>query len=218
MTTTLVTQRRARARQAPALAAAGLRLVRQPGAWSPARLRLRVFQGFEQPDLLLIVSDWGSREAAETYLRTSPVRPPLDALTVGKSEQGFYHELTVYEPLLAPVTVASCTRIACSRAVLTRLLSYMLEVTGPTLRAQPGLASHTLYQNEDRPTQFLSVRGYDSIEAYEAVRRTVAPRLDDGLRERGARLTYFVGHAVADLAPPAAGDEAARGAPSLDAP
>ena len=177
MTTTLVTQRRARAQQAAALSAAGLRLVREPGGWSPARLRPRVFQGLQQPDLLLIVSDWSSREAAETYLKTSPVRPPLDALTVGKSEQGFYHELTVYDPLVAPVAVASCTRIACSRAAMMGLLGYMLEVTGPTLRAQTGLVLHTLYQNEDRPTQFLSIRGYESVEAYDAVRGTVAPGL-----------------------------------------
>ena len=206
MTTTLVTQRRARAHQAATLAEAGLRLVREPGAWSPARLRLRVFQGLQQPDLLLTVSDWTSREATEAYLKTSPVRPPLDALTVGKVDQGFYHELTAYEPLLAPVAVASCTRVACARTAMMRVLSYMLEVTGPRLRAQPGLVMHALYQDEDRPSQFLSIRGYESVEAYEAVRRTVAPRLDQGLRERGARMTYFVGQAVADIAAPRPGE------------
>jgi quinol monooxygenase YgiN len=208
MTTTLVTQRRARPGHAPELAAAGLRLVSEPGAWSPGRRRLRVFQGVQQPDLLLVVSDWSSREAAETYLKTSPIRPPLDALTVGKPEHGFYHELTVYEPLIAPVVVATCTRLACSRAAMTRLLPYLLEVTGPRLRAQPGLVLHALYQNEDRPTQFVSIRGYDSVEAYEAVRHGIAPRLDAGLRERGTRLTYFVGQPVADLASPPTGGTA----------
>lgn len=200
MATTLVTQRHVRDQQAATLADAGLRVVREPGGWSPARLRLRVFQGLEQADLLLIVSDWSSRGAAEAYLKTSPVRPLLDPFTVGKVDQGFYHELTAYEPLRAPVAVASCTRIACSRPAMMGLLSYMLEVTGPRLRAQPGLVLHALYQNEDRPNQFLSIRGYESAEAYEEVRRSIAPRLDAGMRERGGRLTYFVGHPVADIA------------------
>jgi hypothetical protein len=90
---------------------------------------------------------------------------------------------------------------------MSRLLAYMLDVTGPTLRAQPGLVLHALYQNEDQPSQFLSMRGYESIEAYEAIQRGVYAKLDVGLRERGARLTYFVGQAVADVKSPGAGDE-----------
>jgi quinol monooxygenase YgiN len=207
MTTTLVTQRRARSSQGADLAAAGLGLLGEPASWSPTRLRLRLFQGRQQPDLLLIVSDWASREAAETYMRTSPIRPEIDALTLGKVDYGFYHELTSYEPLTAPVALATCTRVTCSRAAMSRLLAYMLDVTGPTLRAQPGLVLHALYQNEDQPSQFLSMRGYESIEAYEAIQRGVYAKLDVGLRERGARLTYFVGQAVADVKSPGAGDE-----------
>ena len=101
---------------------------------------------------------------------------------------------------------------------MTGVLTYMLEVTGPRLRAQPGLALHALYQNEDQPTQFLSIRGYESAAAYEAVRRTVAPRLDAGLHERGARLVYFVGQSVADLSPPPTRSVAAEAAPAHDAP
>jgi quinol monooxygenase YgiN len=213
MTTTLVTQRRARAGQATALVAAGVRLLAATDIWVPARLRLRIFQGRQRPDLLLMVSDWTSREAVRPHLEAGPIRSELDAYTLGEPEHGFYHVLTSYEPLTAPIALATCTRITASRAVLSRLLAYMIDVTGPTLRAQPGLILHTLYQNEDRPTQFLSIRGYESVEAYEAVQRTVAARLNAGLRERGARLTYFVGQTVAEWAPPGAAPDAAGHAP-----
>jgi quinol monooxygenase YgiN len=209
MTTTLVTQRRARSTRATNLAAEGLRLLGEADAWSPGRLRLRLFQGRQHPDLLLIVSDWTSREAAQTYLKTSPIRPPIEALTLGKAAYGFYHELTSYEPLTAPVAIATCTRVTCSRAAMSALLTYMLDVTGPILRAQPGLILHALYQNDDQPSQFLSMRGYASLESYEAVRSGIYARLDAGLRERGAHLTYFVGQAVADIMPPTAGGERA---------
>jgi hypothetical protein len=206
MTTTLVTQRRARAGQADALAAAGVRLL-ATGAAFPARLRIRIFQGLERPDLLLTVSEWTGREAVRPGLEDGPIRTEFDALAVGEPEFGFYHELTGYEPFTLPVTVATCTRIICSRTALSPVLAYMLEVTGPTLRARPGLITHALYQNEDRPAQFLSIRGYASVEAYEAVRRSVSRRLDAGLRERGARLTYFVGRPLADVTRPGSGTE-----------
>src|SRR5438067_7835449 len=143
MTTTLVTQVRARAGQAPALPAAAVGHFRAADGWSPARLRLRLFQGREQPDLLLIVSDWTSRVAARRYLEAGPIRPELEGLALGAVEHGFYHELTTYEPLTAPVALARCTRLSCARTAMSRLLSYMLEVTGPALRAQPGLLLHT---------------------------------------------------------------------------
>jgi quinol monooxygenase YgiN len=209
MTTTLVTQRRARAGQATALVAAGLRLLGQGDAWNPARLRLRLFQGRHQPELLLMVSDWTSREAVRPQLLSSLIRSELDELTLGDVEYGFYHELTNYEPLLAPVALVTCSRLTCSRAALTRFLSYMLDVVVPTLRAQPGLVLHTLYQNEDRPNHFLTIRGYASVESYEAVMRTVFAKLDTGLREHGARVTYFDGQPVADFALPATGRESA---------
>src|SRR5690242_6752117 len=118
MMTTLVAQRRAQAGQATALAAAGVRLLTTAGG-NPARLRIRIFQGLERPDLLLTVSDWTSREAVRPGLEAGPIRAEFDALTRGTPELGFYHELTSYDPLTAPVVVASCTRINCSRAALS---------------------------------------------------------------------------------------------------
>ena len=112
------------------------------------------------------VSDWTSREAVRPGLKARPIPAEFDLLSVGAPGTGFYHELTVYEPFTVPVAVATCTRIVCSRAALSPVLAYMLDVSGPTLRAQPGLIMHALYQDEDRPTQFLSIRGYDSVEAY----------------------------------------------------
>ncbi|HZR99972.1 MAG TPA: antibiotic biosynthesis monooxygenase [Chloroflexota bacterium] len=209
MTTTLVTQRRARAGQAAALAAAGVRLLAATSTWNPARLRLRIFQGRQRPDLLLMLSDWTSREAVRPNLEAGPVRAELDALTLGEPQHAFYHELTSYEEATAPVALATCTRIMCSRAALSPLLTYLLEVSGPTLRAQPGLVSHTLYQNEDRPTQFLSVRGYASVAAHEASHRAVAAWLNAGLEARGGRLTSFVGQTVADVTRPAVSTEPA---------
>ncbi|HEY7065449.1 MAG TPA: hypothetical protein VII06_28485 [Chloroflexota bacterium] len=208
MVITLVTQRRARARQAAALADTAKRLLSAPDAWSPARLRARLFQGRQQPELLLIVSDWSSREAAARYLQVSRIGPQLDALALGHVQYGFYHELTVYEALTAPVALATCSRITCSRRAMSGLLSYMIDVSGPLLRAQPGLVLHALYQGEDQPTSFLSMRGYDSPTALEEVAGGVGVELDAGLRERGARLTHFVGWPVADVRRPAtAGDD-----------
>lgn len=208
MVTTLVTQRRARARQGAALADTAKRLLSAADAWSPARLRVRLFQGRQQPELLLVVSDWSSREAAQRYLAASRIRPRLDALAVGPVQYGFYHELTAYEALTAPVALATCSRITCSRRAMSRLLSYLIDVTGPLLRAQPGLVLHTLYQGEDQPTSFLSIRGYESPTAMEAVVGAFSDELNAGLREHGARLTHFVGWPVADVRRPGAAADA----------
>src|SRR3954447_25829761 len=100
MTTTLVTQRRAWAGQAAALAAAGVRLL-ATDVGNPGRLRSRMFQGLQRPDLLLAVSDWTSREAVRAGPETGPILAELDALARREPEQGFYHELTSYEGLSA---------------------------------------------------------------------------------------------------------------------
>ena len=202
MGTTLVTQRRARAGQAAALMEAAVRLFGEIEARSQARARPWLFLGQHRPDLL-IVSDWADREAARRYLADSPVRPELDRLTLGEPEYRFYHELTVYEPPSGPVVTSTCTRLHCARAAMPALLSYLLEASGPALRARPGLVLHRLYQDEDRPNHFLSIRGYESIAAREATHRVLATALDRQLRARGARLTRFVSPPMADVGRPA---------------
>jgi quinol monooxygenase YgiN len=194
-----VTQRQARSGQEAALVEAASRLFGEVGTWSPARLRLRLFQGRDRPGVLLILSDWQSREATSKYLQRIDHLPQLDRYCSGVAERGFFHQLSGHDGISGRAVAATCTLVQCPRAAMPAVLSFLLEVSGPTLRAQPGLVVRDLYQNADKPNCFLAVRGWDSLAAPDDSYSTLAPRLDAQLRERGAEVSHFRGRTRADI-------------------
>jgi hypothetical protein len=208
MLSTILTLRRARAGKSTQLLETALRSLDSPANYHPARLRLRMFQGRHRPDLLLILSDWTTRDAGAKYLATNPNREPVDELCVRRPTPSFYHPLSVYEEPGVVLGTASCTYVHCRRAAIPAVLDFLLEGSGEAIRQQAGLLLHALYQDEDRPNYFLSLRGWTSEAAMETSFQRLGVRLDADLAERGAKLTHFRGRAMLDLRGPSASSNA----------
>ena len=197
MSVTVVVRRRARPGQGEALVAAMTRRLADPTPHAQPRSAAWVFQGVADPDVVLYLAHWDSREAYAAR-RQGDDPAELDALAVGKTERRFYHPLTTYEAIEGRMGAISCTRLQCRRAATLAVLTFLLEGSGPTIRGYPGVVSHHLYQDEDHPNHFLAILGWESLAVAETARRDIAPGLDAELGKRGAILERFIGRTRAE--------------------
>jgi hypothetical protein len=198
MSVTVVVRRRARPGADEALIALMSTTIARPH--SRASARARMFQGLDDPRVILYLGEWASRE--EYLTRDSTPPDDLDSLAEGAPERFFCQQLDLFEVPGVHVALLGCTIIQTPPAAGAALITYLFERSGPVLQAAPGLALRAVYQDIDVPSRLLSLIGWNTAAELEAARRDLKPVLAAPLLELGATMESFFGRARADIARP----------------
>jgi hypothetical protein len=198
MSVTVVVRRRARPGADEALIALISTTIIRPH--SRASTRARLFQGIDDPRVVVYLGQWSSRE--EYLARDS--RPPaeVDSLAEGAPEQFFCQQLDLFEVPGVHVAILCCTMIQAAPSAGAALITYLFERSGPVLQAAAGVALRAVYQDVDVPSRLFSVIGWNAASDLEAARRDLKPVLDGPLLQIGATKEIFLGRARADIGRP----------------
>jgi len=200
MTVTVVVRRRARPGADEALIAFMSTTIARPH--SRASAHARVFQGLDDPRVVLYLGQWASREEYLTRNSTPPA--DLDSLAEGKPERFYCQQLDIFEVPGAHVAILGCTIVQAPPSAGAALITYLFERSGPVLQAAPGLALRAVYQDLDVPSRLISLIGWSTAADLVAARRDLKSVLDTPLLQLGATKETFLGRARADIGRPEA--------------
>jgi hypothetical protein len=198
MSVTVVVRRQARPGADEALIALMSTAIARPH--SRASTRARLFQGIDDPRVVLYLGQWGSRE--EYLARDCTPGAELDSLAEGAAERFFCQQLDLFEVPGAHVAILCCTMIQTPPSAGAALITYLFERSGPVLQAAPGLALRAVYQDVDSPSRLFSLNGWNAPSDLEAARRDLKSVLDGPLLQIGATKETFLGRARADIGRP----------------
>jgi quinol monooxygenase YgiN len=193
MSITVVVRRQARPGHADALVTLATQRTVVPRGWQASRLQSRLFQGRDDPHLLLRVADWESSAAYWAAMAAVGGGDTLDALSTGPAERFFCEQLTLYENLTRPPTVVSCALIQARDGSTEQVLAYLREQSGPLVRSQPGLVLRAMYQDHGDVARFCVLHGWESPAALDGYYHGSRARVLAALDELGARLELFIG-------------------------
>ena len=140
----------------------------------------RVFQSRADPQHMLAIREWPSREAWAQ--RDTAGRLARDVLTDGIAEYRFYRWLRRYSIADRPIVHATGAFFRCRTATGATAVAYLLEAS-PLVHQQPGCVHRTLYQDLDEPNCLLVVTG-------SGVRRGCRGRAADPLAPARRRSPY----------------------------
>jgi quinol monooxygenase YgiN len=193
---TVVTRRRLRPDHIEAfLALIPVQIPRQrPGLLGTTR----VFQSRTDPQSMLGIREWPSREAWTQ--RPTTGQAARDALTEGAAEYRFYRWLRRFAIADRPIAHATGAYFRCPTATRDAVAAYLLDA-GPAVHRQPGCVHRTLYEDLDEPNLLLVVNGWASLEAAEAAQNTLWPQLDVALQTLGIPIEVFRGRTRLELPP-----------------
>jgi hypothetical protein len=200
MTVTVVVRRRARPGADEALIAFMSATIARPH--SRASARARVFQGLDDPRVILYLGQWASREEYLTRDSTPPA--DLDSLAEGAPQRYYCQQLDVFEVPDAHIAILGCTIVRAPPSAGAALITYLFERSGPILQATPGLALRSVYQDLDVPSRLISLIGWSTEADLVAARRDLKSVLDTPLLQLGATKETFLGRARADIGRPEA--------------
>jgi quinol monooxygenase YgiN len=159
---------------------------------------IRVFQSRTDPQSVLVVREWPSREA--WLQRDAAGRPTRDALTDGVGEHRFYRWLHRYVIVDRPILHATAAFFRCPDTTRAAAVAYLREA-GPRVHQQPGCVHRTLYEDLDDPNHLLVVTGWASLGTAESARQTLWPQLDAALQTIGTQLEFFRGRTRLEVGP-----------------
>jgi heme-degrading monooxygenase HmoA len=187
MSVTVFALRRAPAGQGTAFLAMGLQgleeQARAPGQILPQERCL--YQGLEDPELLVRVTDWESRAAYQACRAHSRISHALDALSVAPPARYFFQPLRFYGRLRYRPEATLCLLLEAPPNGAANLLRFLEEVAHPAALALPGLVRRQLYQDLDEPRRFLVRLGWAS----RGDRAQARGRLSPAIQRLQARLS-----------------------------
>ena len=190
MTVTLITRRQARPGQEDALLAVAERRLADERRLYRAQ-SVQLFQGRDDPGLLLRVTIWESREAFERRPGSRDV-DQLDELCVGPPERYFCNWLSFYRVVTSQPALVTCTVLEAPEAASDRLAALLREIAGAVRGGLPDLVLHGLYQDQDAACRFIALGGWQSPEAWDQAQRGMIGHYQADLRAMGAAITRFV--------------------------
>ena len=190
MSATVLIQRRARPGQEAALLATAARRLE----WESRRHwahTLRLFQGRDDPALLLRVAEWESRAAYERS-RQEADASELDALCVGPPERYVCDWLLGYTDVTSPPALVTCTLLEVPPANGDALAAFLRDVTRSVVRALPGVVFRRVYRDQDAPYRCFVLLGWQSPEARDQALPTIMPDYEAGLRALDTESMRFI--------------------------
>ena len=189
MTVTLITRRQARpGQEANLLAMAVSKLADERYRESRS---VRLFQGREDPGLLLHVATWDNREAFARGMRDRGI-DELDALCVGPPERYFCDWLSFYTVVTSQPALVTCTMVEVPSAKSDALAAFLKEMTATLRAGLPDMVLHGLYRDQDAPCRFVVLQGWQSPEAWERARQEIMPYYQGSLRALDATVTRLI--------------------------
>jgi heme-degrading monooxygenase HmoA len=172
------------------LLSAVVRLVRERTSWFHNGGRsLRVFQSVNDPDLVLGLSEWDSRELffARHHDESGDPIPELLTLRATPPEYNFFHTISSREIWGAHAGAVVCTLIHGTPAIRPALQEMQAAIT-----SQPGFVSRYTYEDADDPNRFLIVHGWETLDALERARDQASPA-QRRLQELATAVERFAG-------------------------
>ncbi len=157
------------------------------------RYSARLFQARDQPDVLLVLAEWESREAhAARQHEEASQRRAIAALCTQPPELRYFTCQARREWMGEAIGLVACTRFHAPPSMAAPLTELM-DLWHTIPRDVPGLVSRVLYQDEDDPARLLMVSAWTSAAArdtYEAARRGASKTR---VRAQGFTVEYFLG-------------------------
>jgi quinol monooxygenase YgiN len=163
-----------------------------------------LFQGRDQPSLLVLLADWRNCDAYKArWQEVEPQRQAIAALSAEPPEVVFFRPQARRAWIGRVSGAASCTRLDAAPSMpapLQTLLS--LWRTAPAIVL--GQVGRVLYQGEVDPTRFLIVTTWESIAARAAYNLRRRDTFKTQAREHGFSVEHFLGvsRAEDDRIPP----------------
>jgi heme-degrading monooxygenase HmoA len=196
---TVMVRRHARPGQGAALVAALLQRVQDLQSWLPDQRTFRLLQGVTDPDVILYLSEWTSREA---YLAAREARASsglIRQLNVGSAERRICRLLARYEYLGRTHDVITASLIEVPPEAHAPAREFLVTEQRAMLPTIPGLTLRHLYEDLDVPHVYLVLNGWKSQTARDAYAQDESPA-GQRLSALGATITRLKGHTRLDLA------------------
>jgi quinol monooxygenase YgiN len=160
-----------------------------------SRRQASIFQSDHDPAVALYVADWESPAAYEA--RRQRADPAIEDLCL-EAECRYYQSIHLFERVLVPGPLLTCTEFAVPAAESVAVMRYLLQTSRPTIHQLPGCVLSVLYRDLAVPERLFALHRWHS-EADRATYYTVSPPLGQPLRDRGVRIERFRGYARADV-------------------
>jgi quinol monooxygenase YgiN len=152
----------------------------------------RVFQGVADPDRVLYLAEWPSRETYDhARARGYPASPLPPALTEGAPECRMCTWLLRYEHMGRRRLVGTAAIIVTPTASSARVAAYLCQDLRKALPTIDGLLLRHVYQDLGAPGTYVGLTGWRDETAFDAYMQTMRPQVEARLQALGATITRF---------------------------
>jgi heme-degrading monooxygenase HmoA len=162
----------------------------QAGMVVPRRQASRVFQGVEDPDVVLVVAEWDSREAFAEHGVAAEAR--LDALGQAPPERWYFSVRRGYGLMQRRAAAVICALIRLPPGAGEAARELWSE-GGEVLRQSEGFVQGYACQDEDDPDHFLILSEWESAQAARDFLNGPNFLLRPSLQALDAEVEAFVG-------------------------
>lgn len=150
-----------------------------------------VFQGESDPETVLYVAEWASREQFWDSLNVDGPLSQAAALSTRTVAPNFYQRVEGYQDPERRPMAARCVRVrAMPPAIAVR--TYLAGLARPEVLLRPSCVVRQVYQDAETGPQFLAIRGWADPMDAEAMRTDTSRRLRWVLDGLGATVERFV--------------------------
>jgi heme-degrading monooxygenase HmoA len=194
----VVVQRQAQPGQVEALIEAARARWGARGRWQPGRRAVRLLQSVTVPERTLYLAEWDS---AATYRADRASRPTstLDALCVAPALPQLFQPLWLYQHMGKRPVYVNAVLYHLPPAARAATLQFLTGDSRGQVRALPGLLLHALYEDQDDPTQLLTLDGWASPADFVRFQHQLVPLFAVQRAVLGFTVERFVGRLRLDI-------------------
>jgi hypothetical protein len=199
MSIVVVSRRHARPGHGGQLIGAVRRLLGSPGILGARNIQ--AFRGIDAPDVVVVLSEWPSLADYEEHAYHWREDPGLEGLCAQLPRRTLYRRVSFSRDMARRPSIADFIQYRFPPELQERVLAFMKEVTGPVVRAEPGLVQRAVYEGIDPRSRYLILHGWDSVTSWEAVGKRLAARTGTPVPDPRVRLRRFATQAALGLGP-----------------
>jgi heme-degrading monooxygenase HmoA len=159
---------------------------------------VRALQGLSEPDSVLVLGEWRSREDYWTARSQDQAGDAMVALCAGPPQRFFFERLGYYEDMSRRGVVAAASFLRVPAEAAEGFGDFLLREGREFTANAPGLVHRYAYQDVDDPHHFLMYTAWDSPLTWDRFQLERAPAIRAALAALGATLEPFLGRTHAD--------------------
>jgi quinol monooxygenase YgiN len=170
MSVAIVARLRVRPRRIAALVREFERLF---ASWQARRLghqNAQLFQGITNPDHVIYVGEWETREAASAAVQSPAIGEALDPLLAFPARFDHYQLLQRTEFMARRTRAVSCAFVEGAETTADAVRDCLRTATKEIMAGSPGFVRQLLYENVDVLWRFFALQGWDSVRSLEAAK------------------------------------------------